>query len=58
MRTPDFTPSDSSFPVKLPSLHSYGVFGSLPTQLLSGTRQNPSMLKNLRVLYHTAAEAA
>lgn len=51
MRTPDFTPSDSSFPIKLSSLRSCGAFGSLPSQLLTGTRQNPSMLKNLERLY-------
>jgi hypothetical protein len=47
MRTLDFTPSDSSFPIKLPSLRSCGAFRSLPTQLLSGTLRNPSVLKNL-----------
>ena len=51
MRTPDFTPSDSSFPIKLSSLHSCGAFGSLPAQLLRGTRRNPSMVKNLELLY-------
>lgn len=39
MRTPAFTPSDSSFPIKLPSLHSCGAFEPLPIQLLNGTRQ-------------------
>jgi hypothetical protein len=47
----DFTPSDSSFPIKLPSLHSYGTFESLPEQLLFRTRRNPSMLKNLPEFY-------
>ncbi len=46
MRTLDFTPSDSVFPIKLPSLHSYGTFGVLPWQLLSGTPY-PSLSKNL-----------
>jgi hypothetical protein len=51
MRTLDFTPSDSSFPIKLPSLHSCGTFESLPEQLLFRTRRNPSMLKNLLEFY-------
>ncbi len=46
MRTLDFTPSDSVFPIKLPSLHSCGTFGVLPWQLLSGTLY-PSLSKNL-----------
>jgi hypothetical protein len=60
MRIPDFTPSDSSFPIKLPSLHSCGAFGFLPSQLLAGTRRNPSMLKNLELLYQrlTAVKTA
>ena len=47
MRTPDFTPSDSSFPIKLPSLHACDAFEFLPIQLLNGTPRNPSVLKNL-----------
>ena len=60
MRIPDFTPSDSSFPIKLPSLHSCGAFRFLPSQLLAGTRRNPSMLKNLELLYQrlTALKSA
>jgi hypothetical protein len=57
MRTLDFTPSDSSFPIKLPSLRSCDTFRSLPTQLLSGTLRNLSVLKNLSQLYLTAAQA-
>jgi len=56
MRTLDFTPSDSSFPVKLPSLRSCDTFRSLPTQLLSGTLRNLSVLKNLSQLYLTAVK--
>jgi hypothetical protein len=51
MRTLDFTPSDSSFPIKLPSLQPCGTFVLLPTQLLSGTFGSPSVLKTLRELY-------
>jgi hypothetical protein len=51
MRTLDFTPSDSSASVKLPSLRPCGAFRLLPAQLLNGTQQNPSMLKTLRLLY-------
>ena len=47
MRTLDFTPSDSSVPNELPSLRSCDAFRPLPTQLLSGTLQDLSVLKNL-----------
>ena len=52
MRTPDFTPSDSSFPIKLPSLHACDAFELLPIQLLNGTPANPNVLKNLELLYY------
>jgi hypothetical protein len=59
MRIPDFTPGDSRFPVKLPSLHSCGAFGVLPRQLLPGTLY-PSMSKNLGGFYQktTALKSA
>jgi hypothetical protein len=58
MGTLDFTPSDSTFPIKLPSLRFCCAFGSLPSQLLAGTRQNPSISKNLKSLYLKALKSA